>query len=62
MKTTSIFATDLDGTLLRSDGSFARKDIRGLEELRRAGCAVILATGRSPFSLERCLAGRKLPV
>lgn len=62
MKATSIFATDLDGTLLRSDGSFASEDIQALEDLRRAGCAVILATGRSPFSLERCLAGRKLPV
>ncbi len=62
MKKTSIFATDFDGTLLRDDGSFSAKDIAALETLRDRGCAVVLATGRSPFSLRRCLGERKLPV
>ena len=56
------FATDFDGTLLRSDGSFSEEDLNSLENLRNFGCAVILATGRSAFSLNRCLRGRSLPV
>lgn len=59
---TSIFATDFDGTLLRSNGTFSPEDLDGLRKLRDAGCVVVLASGRSPFSLKRCLSGRKLPV
>jgi HAD superfamily hydrolase (TIGR01484 family) len=62
MKKTSLFATDLDGTLLRDDGTFSTRDLISLETLRSGGCAVVLATGRSPVSLEKCLDGRKLPV
>ena len=62
MKKTSLFATDLDGTLLRNDGTFSTRDLNSLETLRSGGCAVVLATGRSPLSLEKCLGGRKLPV
>lgn len=62
MKKTSLFATDLDGTLLRNDGTFSSRDITALETLRAEGCTVILATGRSPLSLQKCLDGRKLPV
>lgn len=62
MKKTSLFATDLDGTLLRNDGTFSARDLAALETLRDRGCAVVLATGRSPLSLQRCLGKRKLPV
>jgi len=62
MNTSSLFATDLDGTLIRSDGSFSYEDLNSLRRLGESGCTVVLASGRSPFSLERCLAGRKLPV
>lgn len=62
MGKTSIFATDFDGTLLRNDGTFSAKDLTALVTLRENGCAVVLATGRSPFSLQRCLGERTLPV
>lgn len=62
MEVNSIFAVDLDGTLLRSDGSFSSSDLKSLGDLRAEGCSVVLATGRSPFSLQRCLRGRELPV
>jgi len=62
MNATSIFATDFDGTLLRDDGSLSETDLRSLEQLRSKGCSVVLATGRSPFSLQRCLGDRVLPV
>jgi HAD superfamily hydrolase (TIGR01484 family) len=62
MKASSIFVTDFDGTLLRNDLSFNDEDLGCLSELRELGCTVVLASGRSPFSLERCLGSRKLPV
>jgi HAD superfamily hydrolase (TIGR01484 family) len=62
MKKTSLFATDFDGTLLRDDGSFDSRDLSSLETLRAKGCAVVLASGRSPVSLEKCLNGYNLPV
>ena len=62
MKASSLFATDFDGTLMRSDGTFSSEDLESLCKLRDLGCAVVLASGRSPFSLERCLSGRKIPV
>ncbi|MCK5036132.1 MAG: HAD-IIB family hydrolase [Candidatus Sabulitectum sp.] len=62
MKKTSLFATDLDGTLLRNDGTFSARDISALESLREKGCAVVLATGRSPVSLQKCLGKMELPM
>ncbi len=62
MKKTSLFATDLDGTLLRNDGTVSARDMAALQALRETGCAVVLATGRSPFSLQKCLGGKTLPV
>ena len=62
MKTFSLFATDFDGTLMRSNGAFSSEDLESLDKLRDSGCVVVLASGRSPFSLNRCLSGRKLPV
>lgn len=62
MKYTSIFVTDFDGTLARDDRSISKEDLQSLERLRELGCAVVLASGRSPFSLWRSLDGRTLPV
>ncbi len=57
----SIFATDFDGTLLRSDKTLCPEDISALLRLREAGAAAVLATGRNPFSLFRAVGGVKLP-
>ncbi len=62
MKAASMFVTDFDGTLLKTDGTFSPGDLSALQMLRDSGCAVVLASGRSPFSLWRCLGNRRLPV
>ncbi len=41
-----LLAIDLDGTLLRHDGSILEEDLRAVDRLRRAGVHVTLATGR----------------
>lgn len=41
-----LLALDLDGTLLRDDGTIDPRDERAIREARAAGCAVTLATGR----------------
>jgi len=46
-----LFVTDLDGTLLGSDGKFARADLDALEALRSMGVGTVVATGRSLYSL-----------
>jgi Cof subfamily protein (haloacid dehalogenase superfamily) len=43
-----LFAIDLDGTLLRSDQTIAATDRAAVEELRRSGADVVVATGRFP--------------
>ena len=45
-----LFITDLDGTLLGSDGSFAQRDLDALETLSRHGIKTAVATGRSLHS------------
>lgn len=57
----SIFATDFDGTLLRSDRTLCPEGIAALKRLRSAGAFTVLATGRSPFSLNRAVGGVRLP-
>lgn len=47
-----LFITDLDGTLLRSDRTFAAADLAGLRRLGELGVARVVATGRSIFSFE----------
>ncbi len=53
---------DLDGTLLRSDGSFAPDDLDALSDLGDSGYLRVIATGRSAFSYRRALGDRILPV
>ncbi len=57
-----MFVTDFDGTLTGDNSPFNERDIASLEELRQSGCTVVLASGRSPFSLRRTLGEQKLPV
>ena len=45
-----LFITDLDGTLLSSDGTFLQKDLDALESLTRCGVKTAVATGRSLYS------------
>ena len=67
MKTTpgnapkGLFITDLDGTLLGSDGGAAQRDIDALELLSRHGVRTAIATGRSLYSFLNS-PGAALPV
>ena len=45
-----LFITDFDGTLLRSDGTFAQCDLDALDSLTRCGVKTAIATGRSLYS------------
>lgn len=56
-----LFITDLDGTLLRSDRTFADADLAALQRLGHIGVARAVATGRSLFSFER-VGPAELPV
>ena len=47
-----LFVTDLDGTLLRSDRTFAEKDLLALEQLGRMNITRVIATGRSLYSFD----------
>ncbi len=57
----SLFITDFDGTLLRSDGTIAQRDLDALLSLTRCGVKTAIATGRSLFSFENS-PGADLPV
>ncbi|HSO67299.1 MAG TPA: HAD hydrolase family protein, partial [Desulfatirhabdiaceae bacterium] len=50
-----MFITDLDGTLLRSDGTFSHRDIRSLDALKKEGVVRVIATGRSIYSFKRAV-------
>lgn len=54
-----LIATDLDGTILRSDDTVSAYTHRVLERVRAAGIPLVGATGRGPRLLE--LARRDLP-
>ncbi len=49
--TPRVVATDLDGTLLRSDGSVSERTRRALRLARRAGAEIVFVTARPPRSL-----------
>jgi len=53
LRPTGLFVTDLDGTLLRSDRTFAADDLSALRRLGECGVVRVLATGRSLFSFEK---------
>jgi hydroxymethylpyrimidine pyrophosphatase-like HAD family hydrolase len=53
LRPTGLFVTDLDGTLLRSDRTFAAADLEALRRLGECGVVRVLATGRSLFSFEK---------
>ena len=48
-----LFVTDLDGTLLRSDRTFAAADLAALRRLGECGVVRVVATGRSLFSFDK---------
>ena len=49
LRPTGLFVTDLDGTLLRSDRTFAADDLAALRRLGECGVVRVVATGRSLF-------------
>lgn len=56
-----LFVTDLDGTLLGSDGTVSQADLDALDMLKRRGFRTAVATGRSLYSFMHSPAAR-LPV
>ena len=50
--THAVVATDLDGTVVRSDGTISPRTRRALDAARAAGALVVIATGRPPRWLE----------
>ena len=56
-----MFLTDLDGTLLRSDRTFAPEDIDALKRLGEHDIIRVIATGRSIYSFNM-VADENLPV
>ena len=51
-----LIATDLDGTLLRSDGTLSDRTRAALAAAEQAGMRVVLVTGRPPRSVPELLA------
>ncbi len=47
----SVFATDLDGTLLRTDGTVSERTRRSIARACEAGVTVVLVTARPPRAL-----------
>ena len=43
-----LVATDLDGTLVRSDGTISDRTVAAVQAAERAGLAVVFVTGRPP--------------
>ncbi|MGH8888828.1 MAG: HAD family hydrolase [Acidothermaceae bacterium] len=43
-----LVATDLDGTIVRSDGTISQRTAKALARVEEAGAAVVLVTGRPP--------------
>lgn len=52
-----LIATDLDGTLLRSDRTFSPRTRAAFEAALDAGVAIVAASGRQLFSMRNVLAG-----
>ncbi|WP_018654350.1 HAD family hydrolase [Actinomadura flavalba] len=43
-----LIATDLDGTIVRSDGTISERTVAALARVERAGAALVMVTGRPP--------------
>src|SRR5256885_11594489 len=43
-----LVATDLDGTIVRSDGTVSARTVAALSRVERAGATLVLVTGRPP--------------
>lgn len=43
-----LVATDLDGTIVRSDGTISPRTVRALDRVERAGADLVFVTGRPP--------------
>ena len=56
-----LFVTDFDGTLLRSDRTFAEGDLRALKRLGTLNITRVIATGRSMYSFYTVV-GSDLPI
>ena len=56
-----IVATDVDGTLFRSDRTVSEVNLSTLRKLHEQGICTVLATGRSIWSFTN-LAGADFPV
>ena len=56
-----LFITDFDRTLLRSDGTLAKRDLDALASLAQSGIRTAVATGRSLYSFNNS-SGVDLPV
>jgi hypothetical protein len=54
---TRLVATDLDGTLLRSDGTVSTRTVAAIREARASGVEVLAVTARSPWSTSPVAAG-----
>ena len=52
-------AIDLDGTLLRSDGTISQRSRAAIRAVRDAGIVVVIVTARGPASIARARAGRR---
>jgi Cof subfamily protein (haloacid dehalogenase superfamily) len=57
-----MIVTDLDGTLLNSNGTISDTDLFTLENLGSEGYCRVIATGRSPFSLRKTFSSADLPI
>ncbi len=44
----ALVATDLDGTIIRSDGTISTRTVKALAAAEKAGATVVLVTGRPP--------------
>lgn len=49
----TLIATDLDGTLLRSDGTVSNRTCRAIQRARRRGIQIVLVTARPPRSIPK---------
>jgi Cof subfamily protein (haloacid dehalogenase superfamily) len=57
----AMLITDLDGTLLNSDGTLSKQDLDALFHLGKKGVIRVIATGRSLYSFN-AVVGNRLPV